>query len=1174
MTDSLDLQPLTSTIDVGVNEPQTNLDLPSICLCIVNDEAANLTDQLVIYNESLGAATEDHLLKVKPIEGGDVIEVKKQHTKILQNPEKSESDVDIFKHVHDLVKVQEPDALRLAISQGVLSTDTELSQSDGDSLLHYASRVGSAECLKYLLFEAITVFPFNSLNDEGFNILHSAVEGGKIENIDLLLNFLLKSEDEASSDLLKSHEDFLNAKTTTGNTALHLCSIFSKRDAIRPLLKAGVHLSEVDNNQNTLLHLAAEKSLIEFFKRIANYHITDRGDKSEALKELKECFLLQNKDKKIPVLLTDDRATIDIILKYSNVDAVVDKELGRLIHISAAEDNLILAEALIDKKIDLNIPNSKGFSPLKIAAKRGNVIVLEALLKAKANPNYIGKKLPGFSPLNNAAQFGQMGCVKLLIKHGADLVHKDMTNTIIHSAAYGGHAKVVEYLLKEVGMDVNQKNNANRTPLYQSITQGHNSVAKTLLHHGADPNVLLGKDSETLLHVAIREGRKDIVRMLLDAKAKPDEPLKNGVTPLMLAAERDFADYIPLIMAHGITLAKKDGEGNTVLHHIAKHNSCASARYILRRIGLMKGISQEFQLYKNGNNTKQTPYDVALESRNEPVLKIFIGYAPKDYFRNNPKQIHNYFDSKLYDTLKEVINRSVTVNENKGEVSAQTSFFDSNDSGQYPDDPKFKPLKESLLHKLIDCQDQELKYHPLVSIIVDKKLRFYRWWYVISFFFYLFFLICLAYALVQASTVCDSNIWLYQNPADWVRGGCEIICLLYFIFFLFNEAVEFIIEWTQIYEENKDKCEESQLTIKYISDATSGGDKTCLSIFFVQWKNILGLFHKLDVKLKYFFSAFPEYFDGVYNFIDWLGIVSFIVLIFLRATSVYIQWSFAGLTFIFFSLSLFKYTRISPALGAYVSGVFKIFVIDIPRFFVIIFVILIAYIGGIHLAARQQPTSTQSICSNPPYQVCNNTQSEFFWFNRELTCLYDLRRPLLSGVIFMLDGGPGNHVEDILQDNFFFTIVYLGFSFTIIVVMLNILIAQLSETYGEIIKENTYHYKIALVVTLELKSNLAFWFGKRFRKFTAIESLIIPLSRWNTLKDDSPNRNVDQVALDTNKDLNKSTKMIEIEFEKATKTNEELNHKIDELTDNMSVIDDRLDSFEQKINKVIELLNK
>ena len=73
---------------------------------------------------------------------------------------------------------------------------------------------------------------------------------------------------------------------------------------------------------------------------------------------------------------------------------------------------------------------------------------------------------------------------------------------------------------------------------------------------------------------------------------------------------------------------------------------------------------------------------------------------------------------------------------------------------------------------------------------------------------------------------------------------------------------------------------------------------------------------------------------------------------------------------------------------------------------------------------------------------------------------------------------------------------------------------------------------------------------------------------------DSPNRNVDQVALDTNGDLVLTKRLIESEFDKATRTNEELNHKVNELTDGVSMINDRMDSFDQKINQIIELLNK
>ena len=71
-------------------------------------------------------------------------------------------------------------------------------------------------------------------------------------------------------------------------------------------------------------------------------------------------------------MLTEDRPTIDIILKYSNLEAIVDKEVGRLLHVAASENNVTLTEALVEKKADLNVQNTKGFSPLKIAARRGN----------------------------------------------------------------------------------------------------------------------------------------------------------------------------------------------------------------------------------------------------------------------------------------------------------------------------------------------------------------------------------------------------------------------------------------------------------------------------------------------------------------------------------------------------------------------------------------------------------------------------------------------------------------------------------------------------------------------------------------------------------------------------------------------------------------------------------
>ena len=68
-----------------------------------------------------------------------------------------------------------------------------------------------------------------------------------------------------------------------GNTALHQCVIYKKRDPIRPLLKAGARLNCVDIKGNTVLHLAAERNEIEYIKRIVNYHLCDVADQATAV---------------------------------------------------------------------------------------------------------------------------------------------------------------------------------------------------------------------------------------------------------------------------------------------------------------------------------------------------------------------------------------------------------------------------------------------------------------------------------------------------------------------------------------------------------------------------------------------------------------------------------------------------------------------------------------------------------------------------------------------------------------------------------------------------------------------------------------------------------------------------------------------------------------------------
>ena len=729
-------------------------------------------------------------------------------------------------------------------------------------------------------------------------------------------------------------------------------------------------------------------------------------------------------------------------------------------------------------------------------------------------------------------------------------------------------------------------NNAGRPPLFQAIGENQPECLKLLLEYNAILTTPVDTKKSTPLHLAVEKGETQMAKMLLEHGARPEESNTEGTTPLMLTTIEDHASLIPLIMSYGISVAKVDNKKNTIMHHIAINGAVNCVEYLVKRIQKMSGVTQQFQIFKNLNSDKKSPFDIALELKQEAVLAIFIKYAPDDFFTDNSKCLHQMYDTKMYQTLKAIFD-TMAVKTN-GNMNVTVKFLDSNAAGQYPKDSGYTHMIPSLLHKLLSCPEVTLKYHPIVSVVVSKKLVIYRWWYIMSFIFYLFFLLALSFALIQASYLCDDQIWNYNGPLNIIRLICEIVSVLCWFLFLVDEIIEFVIEWVQIRH-----VRSGSGAIEHIKIRKSEGNNAIKVIQEVC--NISKIFQFFDRNLFYFPSAVLNYIIG-FNIVDFGALVCFVILVILRISGSYIQWTFASFTFILYALRLFKYTRIIPALGAYVRSVFRVFVHDIPRFIVIVLILSISYLGGIHLAARQQPQSLpQTVSLNN--EVCtNSSRSQLFWFNDLKTMGYDLRKPLISSIIFLLDGGPGNVEDDLLNVNIIFVILYIVFAFTIIVVLLNILIAQLSETYSEIIKTNESHYKMELVVNLELKSNLAFITGKFLRKYNTIDNLDIPVGMWEDLKISCPGKSMEQQVEEINEKLKSNELIIKEEVQKASYNHEWVQEKVSKICDcifdmsedgggvrkssgsepisfaRMTAMENKVNSMEKKIDRILTLL--
>ena len=720
----------------------------------------------------------------------------------------------------------------------------------------------------------------------------------------------------------------------------------------------------------------------------------------------------------------------------------------------------------------------------------------------------------------------------------------------------------------------NTKGNTKKKPLCIAIEGGHISIIKLLLQHGVSPvGEVYNHDNQKPIHIAIKNKQRQALQILLEHGANPDDKTTSGSAPAQLAVENDASTLLALLLNYGISFTRRDCYGNTLLHVIASSGAVRCAEYFLQY--LFENCSDQIQrlLLEEKDARGRSPVDRAVDEGNENVLIEFFKQLDPGYFIEHPSLYHKLIEKNLFEALHALINMSVY--EKYLDVTLIPKFLDSISSEEhpYPDDPLYDRLEPSFLHKLLDCPDPLVKYHPLVSIVVREKLRFYRWWYVFTFFLYIIFLINLYYALIEASYLCDDMLLTYDTPSSMGRAFCELVVVIYALAFTFDELLEFALNWYQTHRQKK-SIEEAEENRAH-GDAGEGAGK--LYEFRKIFKVVTRL-RNIDRLLFHYFSAVTEYI-GVLNLIDICALLSLLLLIILRLSQVPSQWVFASFTFILFTLKLFKYTRIYPSLGAYVRTIVHIFLYDITQFGIIVIIFLLAYFGGIHLAARLSIVEPDTAVSLNGQTCSNRSFSSLFWFDAERTSIYDLRRPLLTGIIFLLDGGPGNEESTLLDSNFLFSLLYLAFAFTIIVVMLNILIAQLSETYAQIIKTSGFHYKIELVVTLEFSSNLAFFFGRRLRMFTSIESLSIDNSKWNLLKESSPRKDTDLQIEENHGRLKQSVKLLEDEKLRGTINHEWVQDKISVMSQNVenalkqnTTLEGRIDNLEGKLERILELL--